>query len=192
MVASFVFAGYVMGALMTLWVTNLQDLGHTAAIAATAGAVIGPFKTIGRFAEMLISKNLYPLVTYYLSVGLMVSGLVAVLTLGFTVWGVLLAAALYGMGDGIKTIANGTLPLALFGGQGYGKLLGWVNLAKSAFSASSPFVFAWITETYGGWWSFAVMCTCLVVAGLFALGIPDPRKHSGTTFNIRKSNTKEQ
>lgn len=22
--------------------------------------------------------------------------------------------------------------------------------------------------------------------------IPDPRKHSGTTFNIRKSNTKEQ
>lgn len=187
MVVSFVFAGFVLGALMTLWVTNIQGLGHTAAMAATAGAVIGPFKTIGRFAEMLISKNLYPLVTYYLSVALMVAGLVTLLILGFTVWGVLLAAALYGMGDGIKTIANGTLPLALFGGEGYGKLLGWVNLVMGVFSASSPFVFAWITETYSGWWSFAVMCACLVMAGVFALLIPDPRKRSRTTFNIRKS-----
>lgn len=180
MVTSFIFSGYVMGALMTLWVTNLQDLGHTAAIAALAGAVIGPFKTIGRFAEMLISKNLYPLVTYYLSVALMVVGLAGVLTLGFTVWGVLVAAALYGMGDGIKTIANGTLPLALFGGEGYGKMLGWVNLATSVFKASAPFVFAWITETYSGWLSFAVMGVCMVMAGVFALLIPDPRKYSAT------------
>lgn len=176
MVASFIFAGYVMGSLMTLWVTNLQDLGHTAAMAAIAGAVIGPFKTIGRFAEMLISKNLYPLVTYFVSIALMVVGLSALLTIGFTVWGVLVAAAIYGMGDGIKTIANGTLPLALFGGEGYGKLLGWVNLTTSVFKASSPFVFAWITETYGGWWSLAIMCACLVMAGVFAFLIPDPRK----------------
>lgn len=182
MVISFIFAGYVMGALMTLWVTNIQDLGHTAVIAAIAGTMIGPFKTIGRFMEMLISKNLYPLVTYHLSVVLMVAGLVAVLTLGFTVWGVLLAAALYGMGDGIKTIANGTLPLALFGGEGYGKMLGWVNLAIGVFKSSSPFVFAWITETYGGWWSFATMGACLTIAGVFALRIPDPRKHFSTTF----------
>ena len=187
MVVSFVFAGYVMGALMTLLVTNLQDLGHTAAIAAMAGAVIGPFKTIGRFAEMLISKNLYPLVTYYLSVGLMVAGLAVLLTLGFTVWGLLLAAALYGMGDGIKTIANGTLPLALFGGEGYGKLLGWVNLVTSIFNASSPFVFAWITETYGGWWSFAVMCAFMLMAGAFALLIPNPRNGLVQHFNIKKS-----
>lgn len=177
MMLSFIFTGYAMGSLMTLWVTNIQDLGHTAALAATAGAVIGPFKTVGRFAEMLISKNLYPLVTYYLSVALMVAGLVALLTLGLTVWGVLIAAALYGMGDGIKTIANGTLPLALFGGEGYGKMLGWVNFTISTFKASSPFVFAWITESYSGWWSFAAMSACLVIAGVFALLIPDPRKY---------------
>lgn len=187
MLASFIVGGFAVGALMTLWVTNIQDLGHTAALAALAGGVIGPFKTVGRFAEMLISKNLYPLVTYHLSVALMVAGLVILLSFGFTVWGVLLAAAFYGMGDGIKTIANGTLPLALFGGEGYGKLLGWVNMAKGAFSASSPFVFAWITETYSGWWSFAAMFGCLVIAGIFAFLIPDPRKQSGTTFNIKKS-----
>ena len=41
MVLSFIFSGYLMGAVMTLWVTNVQDLGHTAAMAAFAGAVIG-------------------------------------------------------------------------------------------------------------------------------------------------------
>jgi len=176
MLTSFILGGFAIGALMTLWVTNIQDLGHTAAIAATAGAVIGPFKTVGRFAEMLISKNLYPLVTYYLSIALMVAGLVTLLIVGFTIWGVLLAAALYGMGDGIKTIANGTLPLALFGGEGYGKMLGWVNLIINVFKASSPFVFAWITETYNGWTSFAAMCTFMVMAGVLASLIPDPRK----------------
>lgn len=176
MVASFMMSGYIMGALMTLWVTNLQDLGHTATMAAIAGAVIGPFKTVGRFAEMLISKNLYPLITYFASIGLMLSGLTAVLILGVTVWGVILGAALYGMGDGIKTIAKGTLPLALFGGEGYGKLLGWVSMAIGLFNASAPFVFAWITESISGWWSFAGMAFCLLLAGVFALLIPDPRK----------------
>jgi MFS family permease len=39
MVISFIFSGYLMGAVMTLWVTNVQDLGHSAAMAALAGAV---------------------------------------------------------------------------------------------------------------------------------------------------------
>jgi len=41
MVLSFVFTGYIMGAIMSLWVVNVQDLGHSAGIAALAGAVIG-------------------------------------------------------------------------------------------------------------------------------------------------------
>lgn len=102
----------------TIWVTNIQDLGHTAAMAALAGAVIAPFKTVGQFFEMLVSRSMYPLVTYALSLGLMFSGFVVLLIFGFTLTGLLLAAALYGMGDRIKTITRGTLPLALFGPKG--------------------------------------------------------------------------
>ena len=82
MVISFVFSGYLMGAVMTLWVTNVQDLGHSAAMAALAGAVIGPFKTVGRFFEMLVSRNMYPRVTYALSLGLMFSGFAVLLVVG--------------------------------------------------------------------------------------------------------------
>ncbi|MGJ8623454.1 MAG: MFS transporter [Yoonia sp.] len=176
MVISFIFSGYLMGAVMTLWVTNVQDLGHTAAMAALAGAIIGPFKTVGRFLEMLVSRNMYPLITYALSLGLMFFGFVVLLTLGFTLPGVILAAALYGMGDGIKTIARGTLPLALFGAKGYGARLGWISFVQMGINASAPFAFAWATQSFGGWWSFAAMALCLCCAMATYIFIPDPRK----------------
>jgi MFS family permease len=176
MVTSFIFSGYLMGAVMTLWVTNVEDLGHSAAMAALAGAVIGPFKTVGRFLELLVSRNLYPLVTYFLAVGLMMAGFLTLLAVGFTVPGVMLAAALYGMGDGIKTIARGTLPLALFGHKGYGARLGWITSASMAANASAPFVFAYLTQQFGGWASFAAMTAVLGLAILTSLFIPDSRK----------------
>lgn len=178
MVVSFVFSGYLMGAVMTLWVTNVQDLGHTAAMAALAGAVIGPFKTIGRFFEMIVSRNMYPLMTYALSLGLMMAGFATLLTLGFSVAGVMVAAALYGMGDGIKTIARGTLPLALFGRKGYGARLGWISFVQLGANASAPFVFAWITQHFGGWWSFATMTAFLAAASATYILIPDPRRNT--------------
>lgn len=176
MVVSFVFSGYLMGAVMTLWVTNVQDLGHTAAMAALAGAVIGPFKTVGRALEMLISRNLYPLWTYALAMGFMMAGFLVLLIFGFTLPGLMIAAALYGMGDGIKTIARGTLPLALFGRKGYGTRLGWISFFQMGVNASAPFAFAWITQSFGGWWSFAGMACVLSVAVLTYVLIPDPRK----------------
>ncbi len=186
MVVSFIFSGYLMGAVMTLWVTNVQDLGHTAAMAAAAGAVIGPFKTIGRFFEMIVSRNMYPLVTYALALGLMMAGFVTLLATGFTVAGVMLAAALYGMGDGIKTIARGTLPLALFGQRGYGARLGWISFVQMGVNASAPFVFAWMTQAFGGWWSFFTMALCLTVAFATYLMIPDPRRVSNDPVENRR------
>ncbi len=178
MVISFVFSGYLMGAVMTLWVTNVQDLGHSAALAAFAGAVIGPFKTVGRLFEMVVSRNLYPLATYALSLGLMLAGFLVLLSLGFTVAGVVIAAALYGMGDGIKTIARGTLPLALFGPKGYGARLGWIAFVQMGVNASAPFAFAWMTQVYGGWASFAAMAGVLSLALATYVLIPDPRRRA--------------
>jgi MFS family permease len=176
MVISFIFSGYLMGAVMALWVTNVQDLGHTAAMAALAGAVIGPFKTVGRFFEMLIGKNMHPLGTYLLALSLQFVGFAVLLFIGFTLPGLMIAAAIYGMGDGIKTIVRGTLPLALFGHKGYGVRLGWIASASMAVNATAPFVFAWLTQIYGGWWSFAVMALCVFVSLLAYIKIEDPRR----------------
>jgi hypothetical protein len=57
MVLSFTFSGYIMGALMSLWVSNVEALGHSAAVAVTAGALIGPAKTAGRFFELIFGRS---------------------------------------------------------------------------------------------------------------------------------------
>ncbi|MEM5475678.1 MFS transporter [Pacificibacter sp. AS14] len=186
MVISFVFSGYLMGAMMSLWVINVQDLGHSAAMAALAGAVIGPFKTVGRGFEMLVSRNMYPMFTYFLSLALMLSGFAVLLVFGFTLPGVIIAAALYGMGDGIKTIARGTLPLALFGAKGYGARLGWISFVQLSVNASAPFVFAWITQMFGGWYSFAAMTLCLLAALATYFFISDPRRQPNAPSQDRR------
>ena len=178
MIVSFMFSGYLIGAVMTLWVTNVQDLGHSAAMAAAAGAVIGPFKTVGRFLDLLVTRNLHPMNTYLFSLALILSGFLTIIALGFTWPGLMLAAALYGMGDGIKTIARGTMPLALFGHKGYGARLGWITFGSMALNASAPFFFAWLTESYGGWWSFAIMAAIVSVAIATFFLIPDPRRQT--------------
>jgi MFS family permease len=168
MVLSFTFSGYIMGALMSLWVSNLEALGHSAAVAVTAGALIGPAKTAGRFFELIFGRALHPLITSFISLGLMTLGFSILLGFGATFAGLMVFAVLYGMGDGIKTITMGTLPLALFGPEGFGARLGGIAFIRMSVNSSSPFLFAWITEAYGGWTSFLAMAL-FVFMGLAAL-----------------------
>jgi hypothetical protein len=58
----------------------------------------------------------------------------------------------------------GTLPLALFGPEGFGARLGWIAFIRMSVNSSSPFLFAWITEAYGGWTSFSVMALFVFMA----------------------------
>jgi hypothetical protein len=98
---------------MSLWVSNVEALGHSAAVAVSAGALIGPAKTAGRFFELIFGRALHPLITSFISLGLMMIGFSILLGFGATFAGLMVFAVLYGMGDGIKTITMGTLPLAL-------------------------------------------------------------------------------
>ncbi|MEO0991129.1 MAG: MFS transporter, partial [Pseudomonadota bacterium] len=83
-------------------------------------------------------------------------------------------AVIFGMGDGLRAIIRGTLPLALFGSKNYGARLGWVSFIRMGVNASAPFAFAALIEGYGPWVSFAVMAGC-VGTGLAALAmIPRP------------------
>jgi hypothetical protein len=45
-------------------------------------------------------------------------------------------AVLHGLGNGIMTIAKGTLPLAIFGPQGYGALTGLILVPTRVLQAA--------------------------------------------------------
>jgi hypothetical protein len=76
-------------------------------------------------------------------------------------------ALLYGSGNGILTIARGTVPLALFGPENYGYRLGLLGMPSRFLSALAPFVFALLLERIGT--GILIVTAALSVAALAAL-----------------------
>jgi hypothetical protein len=79
-------------------------------------------------------------------------------------------AILHGLGNGIMTIAKGTLPLAFFGAAGYGARQGWIALPGRALQGLSPWLFGLALEHWGVqalWLSAAVgLSACAVLLSL--------------------------
>ncbi|HST94541.1 MAG TPA: MFS transporter, partial [Microvirga sp.] len=99
----------------------LQARGLGLAAAVALGALVSPSQVGARVIEMAFGRHYHPIWTMEASVALVAGG-VTLLLLGFPI--LALALALYGAGNGIGSIAKGTLPLALFGREGYASLMG--------------------------------------------------------------------
>jgi MFS family permease len=117
----------------------VQAAGASLAVAVAVGAMIGPAQVAGRLLEFGLLRRLHPLLSARLATLAHPLG-VAALLLG----GPALAPAfgiLHGAGNGILTIAMATLPLALFGAQGYGARQGWLMLPARILQSLAPFLF---------------------------------------------------
>ena len=77
--------------------------------------------------------------TLYYSILIMALGLVALLLSGYDYLIALLFVLLYGAGQGLSDIVRGTLPLYLFGKDGYGKTTGGLNLFRLLITSMVPF-----------------------------------------------------
>ena len=60
-----------------------------------------------------------------------------------------LLAIFFGLGNGILTIARGTLPLAIFGPQNYGYRLGMIGAPARMAQAAAPLVFGLLIDSMG-------------------------------------------
>ena len=77
---------------------------------------------------------------------------------------------LHGAGMGILTIAKGTLPLALFGASGYGRLQGLLTMPTRIAQAAAPWLFGLCLDRAGvGALWLATAVGALALAALLAL-----------------------
>jgi hypothetical protein len=77
-------------------------------------------------------------------------------------------AVLHGAGNGVMTVARGTLPLAVFGPAGYGARQGLIGAPARLLQALAPFAFGWLLEGAGVGAALAVT-SGLSLAALAAL-----------------------
>jgi predicted MFS family arabinose efflux permease len=141
----------MMGAQL---ITLLQARGLDINAAVTLGMLIGPSAVGARFVEMLAGHRYHPIWTMIASVTLVFGGACLFLTgsLGFAA-----AIILYAAGNGIGSIAKGTLPLALFGPVRYPALMGRLALPIMVAMALSPYVGAVAFQHGGATWAFALL-----------------------------------
>ena len=123
-------------------ITLLLASNLTLAQAVGLGMIIGPAAVGARFVEMLAGSRYHPIWTMVASASLVLCGAVLFL-MGSSIFAA--AIAMYAAGNGIGSIAKGTLPLALFGADRYPRLLGRLAL---------PILFAMSLAPYGGALSF--------------------------------------
>ena len=125
----------------------LQAAGASTAIAIAAGAVIGPAQVAARVLEFCLLRRFHPLIsTRAAAAAHPVAAVTLVIFGGPTAC---LFALLHGAGNGILTIAKGTLPLALFGTAGYGRRIDWLNAPARVLQAAAPLIFGAALTTWG-------------------------------------------
>ncbi|WP_442909194.1 MFS transporter [Ideonella sp. BN130291] len=146
---SFVFATtwFVSTAMAAHLPRLLQAAGASLAVAVGVGALVGPAQVGGRLLEFGVLRKVHPLLSARLAALAHPLGAVLLLTLGSPV--ATAFAVLHGAGNGILTIAKGTLPLVLFGAAGYGARQGWMMVPARVAQAFAPFAFGVALDRWG-------------------------------------------
>ena len=121
--------------------------GATLATAVLVGALVGPAQVAARILEFGLLRRIHPLLSARLATLMHPLGAVLLMTLGTPL--ALVFGLLHGAGNGILTIAKGTLPLAIFGTAGYGRRQGVLMVPARVAQALAPWLFGLCLDRWG-------------------------------------------
>lgn len=164
----FVIGGAIGSIVGVQLLTLLQTQGITLAAAVALGALVGPAQVGGRLIEMAGKGKHHPLWTMTAALVLVAIGL-GLLTFGFGP--VSLAILLYGAGNGVFSIAKGTLPLALFGPDRYAPIVGRLARPSLVAQALAPAASAWILEYAGVIGAYGTLLVLAAVNVILGVGL---------------------
>jgi predicted MFS family arabinose efflux permease len=125
----------------------VEAFGATPAQAVFAGMMIGPAQVGARVLEAGFLSRFHPLVSTRLAC---VTHPIGACVIGLFGGGAAAAfALLHGAGNGILTIARGTLPLAIFGSENYAYRLGLIGAPSRICQALAPLAFGLLIDPLG-------------------------------------------
>jgi MFS family permease len=162
---TFAAAWSVTGAMAAHLPRILEAAGATTLQAVTAGALIGPAQVFARIVEASLLSRYHPLLSTRLAclthpIGAAIVGLAGgAAASAFAIF--------HGTGNGILTIARGTLPLAIFGPQNYGYRLGLIGAPARMAQAAAPLAFGLLIDTMGS--RVLIVSSALSLSALLAL-----------------------
>jgi len=162
---AFAAAWSVTGAMAAHLPRILEATGATPLQAVAAGALIGPAQVAARIVEASFLSRFHPLISTRLACITHPIGAVIIALAG---GGAASAFAIFhGTGNGILTIARGTLPLSIFGPQNYAYRLGIIGAPARMAQAAAPLAFGVLIDVMGA--KILIVSSALSLSALCAL-----------------------
>jgi MFS family permease len=176
--AAFAAYAFVPSGLAAHLLAIFGRAGIDAATVVAIGALFGPAQVAARIGELLFASRVHPLNVARFAVGMLLAGFAVLASLGFSIAAAASFALMFGMANGLITIARGAVPLALFGAAGYGHLIGRIGGAFLLMQAIAPLALAFVAERAADWVVLAVVAVFALVSfvGFIALRRPDPQR----------------
>jgi len=173
----FATAWSVTGAMAAHMPRILEAAGATTVQAVAAGALFGPAQVFARIIEAGFLSRYHPLLSTRLACLTHPLGAAILALAGGGAASVF--AIFFGLGNGILTIARGTLPLAIFGPQNYGYRLGIIGAPARMAQAAAPLAFGLLIDRMGSW--VLIVTSALSLSALVALSLlrQQPAARSG-------------
>jgi MFS family permease len=165
-------AGWVVSTAMAAHLPRLLEAaGATSAEAIAAAALVGPAQVAARLLEAGLLSRYHPLISARLATLTHPIGAGFLLAVGG--WFAMPFTLLHGAGNGIFTIARGTVPLAVFGPENYGYRLGLIGAPARILQSGAPIAFGIMIDRLG---AFALLvsslCCLAATAALLAVSAP--------------------
>jgi hypothetical protein len=160
--AAFTAYAFVPSALSAHLLAIFGRTGIDAATVVTIGALFGPAQVAARLTELAFGRNVHPLLIGRAAVSLLVAAFALLALFGISVPLAAAFALMFGAANGLVTITRGALPLALFGADGYGRLMGRISGFSLVMQSAAPLVMAFAVER-------ASDATALALAAGFAI-----------------------
>jgi MFS family permease len=144
--AAFAAYAFVPSALSAHLLAIFGRSGLDATTVVAIGMLFGPAQVVARICELSFGRNLHPLTIARAAVGLLMMAFALLALAGFSVPVAATFALMFGVANGLITIARGAVPLALFGAAGYGRLIGRIAGPSLVMQSAAPFVVAFVAE----------------------------------------------
>jgi MFS family permease len=146
---AFVFAAgwFVTGAMASHLPGLLERAGATPFEAIAAASLVGPAQVAARAVEFALLRQVHPLISARIAALLHPVG--ALVLAWFGPPAAMVFAVFYGAGNGLLTIARGTVPLAIFGPHGFGARNGLLGAPARTAQAFAPVLFGLMLDAIG-------------------------------------------
>lgn len=157
---------------------HLLAIFHRAGIGADTvvaiGALFGPSQVAARLCEFIFARNVHPLLIVRSAVSLLLCAFAQLAVFGISLPTAAVFAVMFGMANGLFTIARGTVPLALFGPVGYGVLVGRLAGPYLLMQSAAPLALAFVIQHTSDAGALMVVAGFAALALICLLGIRRP------------------